>query len=332
MIWVFQTRIIATFAVVFLHVAAGVLNRVPRTDVINWWGGNVYDSLVRWSVPVFVMISGYLLLGPEKIETLSDFYRKRLSKILWPLLFWTVFYLGWTALRGVLRNEPVALTDLMNMVLSGMPYYHMWYLYMIITLYLFTPFIRKLVNALTLHEAIVLCSLLFLMTSVTYAANIFTESPPGLFISSFLLYLPYYLAGHIFSRLSTQNPRFYIHAIVFTLSVVATALGYYHVEHGLYFYGYISITVIPMSLSLFWIFWSSRKLNTKSRYSSKLSDLSFGIYLIHPVFIGIFRYFGLDASHFLTIVSIPLITLLVFILSAIVALIISSIPRFNKVI
>ena len=57
-------RIIAIFGVVVLHVAAQ--NWVKEfTNVFNWNVYNVYDSLVRWTVPVFVMISGTLFLSKE---------------------------------------------------------------------------------------------------------------------------------------------------------------------------------------------------------------------------------------------------------------------------
>ena len=83
MIWLDNSRILAVCGVVFLHVAAGVVlgHEVGTGD---WWFGNVYDSVVRWCVPVFVMISGALLLDPGKKEDLSTFYKKRLARVLLP--------------------------------------------------------------------------------------------------------------------------------------------------------------------------------------------------------------------------------------------------------
>ena len=81
MIWLDNSRIIAIFSVVFLHTAASVvLGNSIGTEY--WWIANLYDSFVRWCVPVLVMISGALLLDPVKKEDLSTFYRKRFSKIL----------------------------------------------------------------------------------------------------------------------------------------------------------------------------------------------------------------------------------------------------------
>lgn len=65
-----------------------------------WWISNVYDSISRWGVPVFVMVSGALLLDTSKQEGILTFYKKRLSKIFIPIIFWTAFYLFWFFLKA----------------------------------------------------------------------------------------------------------------------------------------------------------------------------------------------------------------------------------------
>ena len=90
MVWLDNSRLIATFAAVFLHVAAGVVV-YSNPGSQYWWAGNIYNSFVRWCVPVFVMVSGALLLNPNKMESMETFYKKRLSRILIPLLFWATY-------------------------------------------------------------------------------------------------------------------------------------------------------------------------------------------------------------------------------------------------
>ncbi|WP_273975049.1 acyltransferase family protein, partial [Serratia ureilytica] len=55
--WFNNARVIAILAVVLLHVSSRVVmwSELGSND---WWYANLYDSLVRWCVPVFVMISG----------------------------------------------------------------------------------------------------------------------------------------------------------------------------------------------------------------------------------------------------------------------------------
>lgn len=95
--WVSLARVIAAFAVVILHVSACVFPPDLQLGTANWWWANGYDAATRWAVPVFVMISGGLLLVPGKKESLALFYKKRLSRILVPLIFWSILYLSLTA-------------------------------------------------------------------------------------------------------------------------------------------------------------------------------------------------------------------------------------------
>ena len=96
-------RIIGTFAVVIGHVAD---LRLFSDHVLDgeWWICNLWDSLTRWAVPVYIMLSGALLLDPGRAEAPRDFYRKRLGRIGVPLVFWTaafmwfsVEYTGWAS-------------------------------------------------------------------------------------------------------------------------------------------------------------------------------------------------------------------------------------------
>jgi len=58
---------------------------------------NIYNSLSKPSVPLFVMLTGALLLMPEKVgEPLSVFFKKRLNRIGLPFLFWGVVYFAWS--------------------------------------------------------------------------------------------------------------------------------------------------------------------------------------------------------------------------------------------
>src|SRR3546814_10576210 len=101
-------RIGACFMVVVLHVAAmnfGVFDN-------QWWASNFYDSLTRSCVPVFLMISGVLLLGKQ--ETLAVFFRKRFARILPPLLFWSLFYMSWNTWRGRSEEHTSELQSLMR--------------------------------------------------------------------------------------------------------------------------------------------------------------------------------------------------------------------------
>lgn len=55
-------RIGACFMVVVLHVAAVEFHDFDE----RWWASNFYDSFTRTCVPLFLMITGVLLLGRQE--------------------------------------------------------------------------------------------------------------------------------------------------------------------------------------------------------------------------------------------------------------------------
>lgn len=125
MIWLDNARIVAIFAVVLLHVAASVLTQ-SEVGSENCWIGNLYDSFVRWCVPLFLMISGALLLDPKKDENLKSFYLKRASRIFVPTVFWSFFFIIFSNINTILSSGPLVIFDLLQGILSGKPHYPIW--------------------------------------------------------------------------------------------------------------------------------------------------------------------------------------------------------------
>ena len=336
MIWVDNVRVIATFAVVFLHVAANVVLNVLDLDNFAWLTGNLYDSSVRWCVPAFVMISGFLLLDQGKTESLFTFYRKRSKKILIPLFFFTIFYTLWniTGINGHVAN--LSLKYLFKSLIFGSSYYHMWYLYMVLVLYIFTPFLRKLVSILSIYEVIFLCIVMFLVALLsTIIQNYFLCNT--LFMTQFLLFLPYLLSGYIIGNIKKYCYKG-VAVLIYFSAVLFTAYGCYlfsvkyDFKHGAYFYNYLSISVIPMSLSIFYLMRSINKYIVSGYVIRKLASLSLGIYLIHPIYIDILRYYGIKAESLNQMISIPLIASIVFSMSAITALLMSKVRYVRRLI
>src|ERR1700712_776037 len=96
-------RLIALFAVIVLHASAPLLSRYAEVPMGDWFAANVYNSLVRFAVPVFVMITGALLLYRE--YELGDFLKRRLTRVIYPFLFWSLVYIAYAW-----YNEDIAFT------------------------------------------------------------------------------------------------------------------------------------------------------------------------------------------------------------------------------
>lgn len=335
MLWVDTTRILAIFAVVWLHVAAGVVGSADGFGSVPWWICNLYNACGRWCVPAFVMLSGALLLAEDRTESMSVFYRKRASRLLLPLLFWSLFYLAWTYLRGRLLGDVPSLRSLGGLLLSGNPYYHMWFLYMLIGLYFATPFLRILIRNLTAREMALFLTVTFCMAAVNSVYSNFGVRGKPLFIFWFLSYLPYFVLGHVI-RKSAWAPRQALALLVFSLSAAGTAVACfvvaqsYGLEKGLYFYSPLSVTIIPLSISALYLLRGSAFPLVNAPFTRDLAGLVLGVYLLHPVLLDVLRYVNINALMCTPLVSVPLIAIPVFVGAAAITWVGQRIPYLRR--
>lgn len=131
-------RVCACFMVVILHVAATNFHAFDD----RWWASNFYDSACRACVPLFLMISGALLL--DRREALPMFLKKRFLRVVPPLLFWSLFYMAWNDWQG---RQYGPWQQWLEELARGPVVFHLWYLYAVLGIYLFVPFLRAIWHA-----------------------------------------------------------------------------------------------------------------------------------------------------------------------------------------
>ncbi|CAB5516375.1 O-acetyltransferase WecH [Achromobacter anxifer] len=306
-------RWLAAVAVVLLHSAAMIVSNPAIYGGGAWLAANLYDSAARWCVPVFVMVSGALLLDPDKPQDARQFYSRRVARICAPLLFWTFFYLTWRTALDWWDDGRVDFSFWPRKVVQGEPYYHLWYLYMIVGLYLFAPLVRILYARSTprARGLWVVGILGVAILDALYRRAL--GAPAGFFLTWFLPYLGYFVAGRLIFDGQMRIPR---PGLMLAASVAATALGVYAMSSNrtldTYFYDYFSLTVPFMSLAAFqWIISSPRLPRLAS-----LAPLTFGIYLIHPLFLDVAHRAGAFTGARKDAWMMPLLAALIFALSA----------------
>jgi surface polysaccharide O-acyltransferase-like enzyme len=119
--WIDSAKLFAIFAVVILHSAASVLTH-SEFNTYDWWIANMIDASVRWAVPVFVMITGILLINGST-EYISNF--KKISfRLLLPFGCWLVVYFCWNYIKYYMKGE-LGSFDYFGDVLHGVPHYHL---------------------------------------------------------------------------------------------------------------------------------------------------------------------------------------------------------------
>lgn len=143
LIYIDWLRIIAILGVVTIHVSASFVLNYSQGYTGAWMTGNFYESISRWCVPVFVLISGALILSSTREITIFNFLKKKLSKIVIPLVAFSVFYYA-----NEVRKEEVAfsLMDFIKRFMTNDIMYHLWFLYMIAGLYIITPLLKLLIK------------------------------------------------------------------------------------------------------------------------------------------------------------------------------------------
>ena len=154
-LWVDVLRLVAMLMVIAAH-CTDMYNASPQADPNGGFWGSLIGSLMRPSVPLFAMMTGLLLLPVKGSAT--EFYRKRIPRVLIPMVVWSAinYMIPW--LTGVIGMDKSAISIMFPYVyepsqelgealhnISMIPvtfnFYttHMWYLYMLIGLYLFMP-------------------------------------------------------------------------------------------------------------------------------------------------------------------------------------------------
>ena len=351
-VWLDVVRFIAMFTVVCCH-CTDPFNFYPGTapniGEIKLWGA-IYGSVLRPCVPLFVMITGALLL-PVRSDA-STFYKKRIPRVFYPFLIWSVLYNLFPWITGLLGLNPQIILDffpyageeVMQQSFSVSLEYilmipfnfsilavHMWYIYLLIGLYLYLP-----VFSAWVEKASERAKLMFLLAwGVTLLLPYYYQ-----FVSNYLwgtcswnsfgmLYAfagfnGYLLLGHYLRKLDWSLsktlaigiPMFVVgYAITFFGFRYISSLPEYTDEMYELFFTYCSINVVMMTIPVFML---AKKVQIRSEKVQKaLANLTlcgFGVYMVHYFLTGpsveLVRALGVPAP-----VQIPVAAVIAFAVS-----------------
>jgi surface polysaccharide O-acyltransferase-like enzyme len=315
-------RIICTLCVIIIHVSAPMVMKFGKIPDFDWHVANFYDSISRFSVPVFFMISGSLLLGRE--FEIKDFLKNRLGKIIPPFLFWSLFYT--VTARYFFGNEAFNISKITRDVFYGSKY-HLWFVFALIGVYLIAPVFQKWIHYSKENDIkyFLIIWVITLFMTIPGVAIYF----PKIDFSYFAGYLGYFVLGYYLKNHVT-NRNLISYALIF-IGLSITIFGSYYMtkKEGVfyyYFYEYLCINALMVSSGIFMLFNKIEKVSDKIKpFLAKLNDCSFGIYLIHPFILDSFFSFGVFDYTINSIVDILLISLACFFISLMVISLIKKI-------
>lgn len=332
-------RVFATVSVMILHIAA---QNWYNADVnrMEWQTFNFYDSIVRWGVPVFVMISGALFL-PKEIS-IREIYSKYVFRMVTAFIGWSGIYALITLLAGN------GLKSFVDCFIIG--HYHMWFIPMIIGIYICIPFIKKIVSDKTILNYFLLLSFVFAFL-IPYLVTLANDFAPEIIIRGIealngnvtnmnlymvMGYVFYFILGYYLNNVRlSKKQRCYIYilgVIGFVLTIVLDLVVALKTQTCCKnYYGYFTINVMLESVAVFTIFkYVHFKDNKTYKFIVVLSKYSFGAYLVHALVIEALSFIGLNTLSFNPIISVPTIGIIVFIVSFLVSAICNKIPILKK--
>jgi|WetSurMetagenome_2_1015567.scaffolds.fasta_scaffold01936_12 surface polysaccharide O-acyltransferase-like enzyme len=332
-------RAFAALSIVFLHVSSPIAQHPASYPAGWWWTANIAYSLARPSIALFVMVSGLLLLSPSKEESMTRFFKKRFIRIVVPFVFWGTVYFFWKT-RG--RVSAQALGGLARQFVEGPVYYHLWFIYTIVGIYLATPVFRVYVKHASRSNYAYLLCLWFAGTCLYPLVRHFWGLSIGIPVMVAGGFLGAFLLGD-FLRGARPGKRAvaWLAALAVLCLAATTVAGYLlssgpRKEYDAVFQEFLSPTVVAAAACIFLVcksipFDSARRAAPRLYGAvTMISGASFSVYLMHILVLEILKShipgFALDATFMHPLLGIPLTVTVTLIVCVGVTVVMRRVP------
>lgn len=313
-----------------------------------------YDGfLCRSCVPLFMMVSAYLLVPMKKGVGMAQFYRHRFMRILPPFVCFLFLYSFLPLLWGGMTWND-CLDSLKTLPLNFVPQGgHLWFMYPLISLYIIIPVVSPWLERSTAKEERLFLAFFVLSTFFPYIHSavapelwgecFWNEFHALWYCSGFLGYLvlAHYVRFHISwsraKRLRVGLVSFLIGSLFTGLTFWFTAVPGTLIETPVMEWGwrFCSPNVLLSTFGAFLMF-SCIGQKPAPRLVTELSRLSFGMYLMHMFFLSVISAWIIGGSaaapRIPVSVAIPCIALLTYICSAVTTKLISFVPGSKYII
>lgn len=335
-------RAIAIMGIIFCHASVSFI--LLGVDIDNFYISAFYDCFRDFSIPIFVMLSGALLI--LKKDSFKDFFKKRLSRILIPFVFWVLIYIVYSLIYIVHGFNLSNSIDIFFGTSStlGVAF---WFIWMIIIAY----FLIYVVNWLTAYNYKIINIFTLMSLVYIFICQFGLFNPYSSKLVYFVSFMSYIIIGYYISHNNYLENIISPNKIVLVTLIISVASYAYYIfcyvvptsiSHGQFIYmGYFSLPILLMSVNIFLLFkylsksnaFLKMERNSVGMIITTISKYSFGIYLAHYV---ILHSLKLNLSKFIDfssqnpIIWIPIIVILTLMISILVLAILNRIPYLSK--
>lgn len=345
-------RVFACFLVMLVHASENFYAGPGATDMagpqsylateLDRLFVSLYDGFSRISVPLFMIVSAYLLAPMKEGETMWSFYRNRALRILPPFICFMVLYCTLPLLWGQL-DTATSLRDLARIplnfpTLAG----HLWFMYPLLSLYLIIPVISPWLRKSTAKEELFFIALFALSTCMPYITYFFGEIWGQCFWNQYHMlwyfsgFLGYLVLAHYIREHLTWNKtrRLIVGYILFMIGSIATFLPFYlqatpgiiidtpQLEIG---WNFCNINVVIATAGIFLMF-STIGQKKPNRLITETSKLSYGMYLMHIFWLGYWVSVFKEDLAMTSDIAIPVIAAATFVTCYLSCKILAYIP------
>lgn len=285
-------RVLATCAVVLMHVLTGATD-VTDASIVPEYRSLLLSvmDLVTWCVPIFLLISGYLFLNPERTLTYPVMIKKYCRRIALAILLFGVPYAASELVVAERTFRIRMIPEALKMTLMGHTWSHMWYLYLILFLYLITPLLKKVLRVLPVWGVAAVMAVIFLGSSVAPFLNKVLDVNSIPVLPDGGVYFLYYLCGYFFAVREVcvdKGRNVWLTAAVAVLAlgmILSRTLAGFSIQMA---YNY-PFTVL-LAVLLFAAGWNGSIKKHRLPWQ-EAGALSFAVYLVHPVYVNLLYKF-----------------------------------------
>ncbi len=278
-------RSLALFGVVLIHACGALLQPWGPYALADWLrAANVLDSIARCSVPLFVMLSGALILQPGMAPIDLAQIGRRLIRVTVPLLLWSSIYLLYQAHQ---TSTPPRWSSL----LSQPAMYHLWFVYMIIGLYALLPLLQGAFVHLLDKPGLQRYGLAiwFMVVSLPIYWTL-----PGLnllHLNNLPGYGGYFVMGALLKHARPARPSGWVWLLAFVASVLVTAwlTQAFSSQAGQLdetAYQYFSPNIVLASMAAFILINRMTVPPIMAPTLARIADMAFPVFFVHPLILG----------------------------------------------
>ncbi len=311
---------------------------------VFWWSSTIYLALVIMGVPLFIMLSGSLLLQPSKVdEPIRVFLKKRLSRIGIAFVFWSIIYFAWSY---YVNHAALTLNSVIQSFLSGGAYKQFWFIYLIMGLYLITPILRIVVAHADKKILRYTIMLWFIGTTLLPLFHLITGFEVDNNLFAFTGFIGYFVLGTYLVGIEVKAKTL---KKLLVAAIISTIIGLYlmafpfHSAGQYFFFTYItSANVVLASIATYMLLakypkdWPKNSHPKLSRLTKAISANTLPIFFFHVIVLETFNQgllgFRISMLQMSPVIEIPLVTAVTLFITLGLVLLVKKVPILKTLI